>query len=138
MGQAQYQIETRNELKVFFIKCLEETLGIVTAACARAGICKDTYYEWLKADPAFKEKALATNEVVHDFVENQLLTNIKLGDVASIIFYAKTKLKHRGYIERTELTGAGGGAIQIEHKLSDVERQLLGELPVIVAIEEKK
>jgi len=42
------------------------------------------------------------NERTIDMVEGQLLTQIKRGNITAIIFFLKTKAKHRGYIERHE------------------------------------
>lgn len=52
-------------------------------------------------------------------IEHALLNKISSGDTAAIFFYCKTKLKIRGYTERSEVAGptlpAGGHApIQIE------------------------
>lgn len=47
-----------------------------------------------------------------DFVESKLMDAIDKGNIAAIIFYAKTQMKERGYVERTEVTGVDGGAVQ--------------------------
>ena len=44
---------------------------------------------------------------------NDLLTEMKSGNIASIIFYLKTKGKKRGYVERQEITGKDGEAISV-------------------------
>lgn len=62
------------------------------------------------------------NEVIDstlDWAETQLFRLISEGNPTAIIFYLKCKGKHRGYSERSEVTGANGapltpGPIQVE------------------------
>lgn len=90
------------------LECLRQTLGIINAACIQAGVSRKTYYNWIGNDPDFAEKASEVIETQKDVGEAALLKLIRDGDTAAIIFYAKTKLKDRGYIERQEITGKDG------------------------------
>jgi len=95
---------------------LERSNGIVTTACKNAGIARDTHYRWLKENPEYKTAVDMAAEIAIDFVESKLMALIngvtvetekgvvykRPPDVASVIFYLKTKAKHRGYVERTE------------------------------------
>jgi hypothetical protein len=56
----------------------------------------------LKDDPEFKEMVDAIQDEAIDFVEGKLYTLIDDENVAAILFYLKTKAKHRGYIEKTQ------------------------------------
>ena len=88
--------------KAALLAALEQTLGIVTAACKLAGISRSTFYEWMKSDIDF---ALAVEEIENialDFAESKLHGAIAKGNIAAIIFYLKTKGRDRGYIERVE------------------------------------
>jgi len=85
------------------IACLIDKKGIVTNACKQANITRKTFYQYCVDDPEFKAAVLDIQEVVIDFVENKLYDNIKRGDIASAIFYMKTKGKGRGYSERIEI-----------------------------------
>ncbi len=40
------------------------------------------------------------------------MLNIQAGKEASIFFFLKCRAKDRGYVERSEITGAGGGPIE--------------------------
>lgn len=93
------------------IEALEKSLGIVTTACKSVGIARQTHYEWLKEDPAYKDAVEGISDIALDFAESQLHQQIKEKDTTATIFYLKCKGKKRGYIERQELTGADGGPI---------------------------
>mgnify|MGYP003137773022 CR=1 FL=1 len=99
--------------KVAFLDAIEKSLGVVDAACKIVGISRTTYYEWLKVDSEFKKKVNEVSEITLDFAESELFKQMKLGNVATIIFYLKTKGKKRGYVERQEITGKEGEPIQI-------------------------
>ena len=97
-----------------FIDALEQSLGVITTACKKTGIPRRTIYNWIESDEDFKAAVDDVGEVAIDFVESQLFKQIKAGNPSSTIFYLKTKAKHRGYVERQEVTGPNGGPIQNE------------------------
>ena len=80
----------------------------ISATCNALGISRQTYYNWLKNDEDLKIEIEDSKEAVLDNVESKLLSAINDGNITAIIFYLKTKGKHRGYIERNEITGADG------------------------------
>lgn len=94
------------------LQSLRGTLGIINSACTQAGVSRKTYYNWIREDPDFAEKADEIIETQKDVGEAALLKLIRDGDTAAIIFYAKTKLKDRGYVERKEITGKDGEPIR--------------------------
>lgn len=96
-----------------FLKCLEESRGIVSDAARKARISADRAYVWMKEEPEFKEKVDLIKEISIDFVESSLFRQIQKEIPASTIFFLKTRAKHRGYVERTEHTGAEGGPLDI-------------------------
>jgi len=99
--------------KKALIEALEKTLGIVTTACKIVGIDRTMFYDYVNSDKDFAKAVKDVENITFDFVESQLHKQIKDNNTASTIFYAKTKMKHRGYVERTEITGAEGKAIEI-------------------------
>jgi hypothetical protein len=91
--------DKRREL---FLEKFKATKGNISIACEAANISRVTYYDWRKADNKF---ATAADDIIAgtgDFVESKLMQKISKDDTSSIIFYCKTKLKDRGYIERGE------------------------------------
>ena len=90
--------------KKLLLSELEKSLGIVTSACKAANISRTTFYQYVKDDKDFADAVYEISEITLDYVESKILQNIKNGDKTSIIFYLKTKGKHRGYIEKQEYT----------------------------------
>ena len=81
---------------------LEQSLGVVTTACRKIGCNRRTHYNWMESDPEYAAAYAELADVALDFAETSLHKQILSGEVASTIFYLKTKGKNRGYIERVE------------------------------------
>lgn len=89
-------------MKKAMLEALEKSLGVVTTAAKIVGINRNTHYLWTGNDAKYKAKVAEIEELALDFVESKLFKQIENGEVASTIFYLKTKGKKRGYIERQE------------------------------------
>lgn len=88
--------------KVFLSEYLKNNCN-VSAAAEATGINRVTYYKWLKTDAKFAEQIQETTEHLYDEVEKALLQRIKEKDTTAIIFFCKTKMKNRGYVEKQQL-----------------------------------
>jgi hypothetical protein len=110
--------------KEIFLSKLRDALGIVKAACDATGIHRTTYYWWMTHDPVFKKAADDLIEERIDVAEAALVKSIKEGQPAAIIFFLKTKAKHRGYVERMEHVGTAEAPIVVHH---GVDMQWLNE-----------
>lgn len=104
-------MDSTEQKKKAVIAALESSLGVVTSACAKAGVGRTQFYNWLKDDPEFKQKVDDIENIAFDFVESQLYKQIQDNNTTATIFWLKTKGKNRGYSERTEITGRDGEAI---------------------------
>ena len=109
---------------------LKDCSGIVTFACEKVKLSRQTFYRWDRDDAEFKERVDAINELQIDVAEASLLKKIQKGDTTAIIFYLKTKGKDRGYSERREISIPGGVSVDVKNdfdvsKLSDEERKVL-------------
>lgn len=91
------------QYKKELIESMEKCHGIVSDACKSVGVSRVTYYEYYKNDAQFKESVDEIESSVLDYVEGKLFKLIEKGDVASTLFYLKTKGKIRGYIEKSEI-----------------------------------
>lgn len=71
-----------------FLDALSSSMmGGVKGVCDRIGICRKTYYNWLKEDPEFAEAVKITNKSRDDFVMDVLLYNIARGKGSAIRFF---------------------------------------------------
>lgn len=116
--------------KEALLTALAANSGIVASACRAANVSRMTYYRYYNEDPDFKEKADDVKELQKDFAESLILKKMKEGDTTMIIFYAKTQMKDRGYVERKEIVGKDGDDLIHKRevdlsKLSEEQRQAL-------------
>ena len=96
------------------IEAIYEAKGIIAVAARKVGCTRQTFYTYKEKYPELQVAYDDINEVTKDQVENQLLLHIfGLKDTSgnyvlspnltAAIFYAKTKMKDRGYTEHTTL-----------------------------------
>lgn len=106
--------------KEAIIQALEKTLGVVTPACRKVGISRQTFYNWYENDKEFKDKVDDLKEYAHDFVKSKVYECI--GDkVPSIIMhYTKTQM---GWTERTDINVSSDDRIKIEIMPFDEEQE---------------
>ena len=89
------------------LQALQKTLGVVTPACKSSGVPSSTYYDWINNDEEFKKAVDELPDIALDFAESKLHSLIQDKNPTAIIFYLKTKGKHRGYIEKSEIEHSG-------------------------------
>ena len=85
------------------LKALKLSMAIIAPACEMVGIDRKTHYNWLKDDPGYREEVEALQERTFDFVESKMVERIQGGSDTMLIWYSKTKMKQRGFVERTEV-----------------------------------
>jgi len=102
--------------KEALVEALEQSLGVITTACLKVGVSRDTFYRYMRTDEGFALRVKELENVALDFAESQLFKNIKDGKEASVIFFLKTKGRGRGYIEKSnvDLTSNGEKIERIE------------------------
>ena len=110
------------EQKAKFPEVLKQTMGLVSLACEKVGISRGAYYDWRNSDPVFAALCDEVPDRVGDMVESKLYEKVQKGDGETIRFYCKTKLKHRGYTSGMEITGAGGGNLNLNLHNADAKK----------------
>lgn len=95
------------------IEAIRNTGGIKKDIAARLGVSRwtlDNYIErWAVVRSAYNEEC----EAVLDLAETKLIEEINLNNFQAIKFILSTKGKHRGYVERQEITGPDGDSLTI-------------------------
>ncbi len=113
-----------------FRAAAEGAYGNLTAIAKRLGVSRTTTYAFMQEDgkegKALEEAKTArglideARESFDDIAENLIQKRILEGDIQLLIFYARTRMKHRGYSDEmnlnlnkmpvfeVKLTGMGG------------------------------
>jgi hypothetical protein len=85
------------------IEALQRARGMVYLAADLLKCDPATIYRRLKKSAELRAAHENTLERNLDAAEATLIKQIGEGNTTAVIFYLKTKGKHRGYVERTEL-----------------------------------
>jgi hypothetical protein len=97
-------VQTGHDKKDIFINIYNEKACNISEACKAIDISRTTYYNWLSTDPVFKKEIQDAEASMIDYVEGQLLTAIKRGNITAMIFFltnrASDKWKHKNYQEQ--------------------------------------
>lgn len=86
-----------------FLEIFKNNMCIVATSCKCANISRVQYYQWRKKDAEFAAKCDDIEELQKDMAEASILKQIKDGNTTMTIFYAKTKMRDRGYGEKQDV-----------------------------------
>jgi len=75
----------------------------VSEACKKSGINRHSILNWKRDDPEFANKMWEIEESIADFVETQMLKQIRNNNPAMIMWFLETKGKNRGYTRKFEV-----------------------------------
>lgn len=96
------------------LKAIKDSGGNKLLISKRVGCNRDTLNQYLAAFPDLKRAYDEEIEELGDVVESKIVQGIQEGNITLAIFYAKTKLKHRGYVERQEVESTQPVVIHID------------------------
>jgi hypothetical protein len=100
--------------KAALVDALTELDGNQAAVARRFGCHRSLIWQYIDNDPELRALTDELQEVFIDEAESQLFKLIREGQPNAIIFFLKTKARHRGYSERLELLPLNRQDIQIE------------------------
>jgi len=96
-----------------FIAAIPGTGGIITKIAERVGCAWHTAKKYITEYSTVAEVYQDECERVLDVGETRLIEAVDGGEPWAVKFFLSTKGKHRGYVERSEYTGADGGPIVV-------------------------
>ncbi len=79
---------------------MRQTAGIKTAAAELLGCDRSTITRYINRHPKLQAIDAEIADSTVDLTEDKLLQAIEQGNLTAIIFYLKTKGKHRGYVQK--------------------------------------
>ena len=100
---------------------LEATRGNIAAAARRLGYTRQHVDKFVLDHPTLHEIVKQAREARVDYAESKLDEAINKGEAWAICFTLKTLGKSRGYVERTEITGADSGPITIRVQYDELD-----------------
>ena len=90
--------------KKMFLDIFEKAGCNIKITCKKMGMPRQTFYLWKKKDEKFAKEVNDIYEGLIDFAESKLMQKIKDDDTTALLFFLKTKAKHRGYAEKPEMS----------------------------------
>lgn len=115
-------------------EALRKAGGIKSLAAQILGCAPNTITNYMRRHPELGGIQDEITEENLDIAEAKLLTKIRSGNLTAVIFYLKTKGRARGYVERAEVGGPGGGPVQVETRTTiDVEKLTLDQRRALLA-----
>lgn len=96
------------------LKAIKDSGGVKLLICQRLHCDRGTFDRYLARSPEIQKAYEAEIEEIGDVVESKILQGIREGSIPLAIFYAKTKLKHRGYVERQEVESTQPVVVHID------------------------
>lgn len=88
-----------SDKQIRFLKIYPNKMANVKQTCKAVLIHRSTYYDWVKKSPVFKQEVHEIREGLYDDVESILKQKVLIEkNTTALIFFTKTKMKHRGFI----------------------------------------
>lgn len=95
------------------IDAVKSVNGMIYLAARQLGCTPQAIYKRMNKSPIIREAVDNARGEMLDIAEQKFRIAIQNGEPWAIAMALKTIGKHRGYVERQEVTGADGGAIVV-------------------------
>lgn len=91
-----------NPKKKRFAQLYNQLYGHIGNTCLGIGISRQTYYDWLEKDEAFRNCIMQAEMNLNDEVRDVLINKAASGDMTAVIFYLKKR--HPDFKETPQVT----------------------------------
>ena len=126
MTQKETKTTTLKEKQAIFIQSYIDNMGHITKACEDSGIVRATYYRWLKK-AKFKKAYDNALEEHNDLIFQRILKIAMESDKDMLKFWARTQMKHRGFVEKQQIEIEGSIALLTKEEREKTIKRLLGK-----------
>ena len=92
-------------------KRIRDKRGNIAAVARSFGVTRKAIYDRIHKSAKLQATLEESREVMLDNAETELYDQALDGNTTALIFFLKTQGKRRGYVERSEITGADGNKI---------------------------
>lgn len=94
-------------------QALRDTKGMVSVAAKKLGFQRSALYDRIQKSERLQMVIADEREAMTDTAELALHRAIVNGEAWATCFYLKTQGKSRGYVERQEISGPDGKAVEV-------------------------
>ena len=108
-----------------FTKAYLDNKGNISEACDDAGIGRTTFYRWMKKHN-FQVLFQEATEKHNDLIFQRILKLALESDKDMLKFWAKTQMRHRGFIEKQEIEHMGKVEFLTKEEREKEIKRLLG------------
>lgn len=110
------------------VAAVQRSKGLATVAARQLGCGLDTVLNYRKRYQQVADAFQLEREKLGDLAESRLFQGINNGEAWAIIFYLKTQMKHRGYVERYDIrVQIQEAAAQVAQEFSMTPEEVLAE-----------
>jgi len=87
------------------IEAIKDSLGLKSVIASDLGVSVEQVVRYLERYSSVAKAYEEECSRIKDLVEAEIILKCQEGDPRMLIFYAKTRMKDRGFVERSEITG---------------------------------
>lgn len=123
--------------KQALVKAMAVHFSNISRACQACNVSRFSFYEWYRKDTLFREQIDDLRMLLDDNIETTAISKcLNDRDTTMLIFMLKTRMKARGYVEKTEVEQVGELRIMQETSI-DFSKLSVDELRALKALTDK-